>query len=76
VVDTPARISFLKKIHLFYGLGDDELAAVAEQLNESPYPAGSVIFEQGSKPESFYLIHSGTVKSSANRRERRDSLPF
>jgi CRP-like cAMP-binding protein len=62
VVEPSARISFLKKIHLFYGLGDDELAAVAEQLNESAYPAGSVIFEQNSKADSFYLIYGGNVK--------------
>lgn len=62
MVDTPARIDFLKKIHLFYGLGDDELAAVAEQLSEASYPAGGVIFQQDSKPESFYFIYGGSVR--------------
>jgi len=62
VVDTPERIAFLRKIHLFYGLGDDELSAVAEQLSETSYPAGSVIFQQDSKPESFYLIYGGNVR--------------
>jgi CRP-like cAMP-binding protein len=62
VVEPSARIAFLNKIHLFYGLGDDELAAVAEQLQESPYAEGEVIFEQNSKAESFYLIYSGNVK--------------
>lgn len=62
MVDTPAKIDLLKKIHLFYGLGDDELAAVAEQLSESVYAAGSVIFQQDSKPESFYLIYGGNVR--------------
>jgi hypothetical protein len=62
VVETFARVAFLRKLHIFYGLSDVELTAVAEQLEEHPYPAGSVIFEQGSKPESFYLIYSGGVK--------------
>ena len=62
MVDTPERIAFLRKIHLFYGLGDDELSAVAEQLSETSYPAGSVIFQQDSKPESFYLIYGGNVR--------------
>ena len=62
MVETFARVAFLKKLHIFYGLSDVELTAVAEQLDEHAYPAGSVIFEQGSKPESFYLIYSGGVK--------------
>ncbi len=62
MVETSARIEFLKKIHLFYGLKDDELLAVAEQLSESSYAKDSVVFQQDSKPESFYLIYSGKVK--------------
>ncbi|MEO8356806.1 MAG: cyclic nucleotide-binding domain-containing protein [Chloroflexota bacterium] len=62
MIDTPAKIDLLKKIHLFYGLGDDELSAVAEQLSETSYPAGGVIFQQDSKPESFYLIYGGNVR--------------
>ena len=62
MVDLPARIAFLRKIHLFYGLEDDELTAVAEQMAEAAYPAGSVIFQQETKPESFYLIYKGNVK--------------
>jgi hypothetical protein len=62
VVDTFARIPFLRKIHLFYGLEDSELTAVAEQLDEVSYPAGSVIFEQDTKAESFYFIYRGSVR--------------
>jgi hypothetical protein len=74
VVDTPERIAFLRKIHLFYGLGDDELMAVADQLNESPYPTGGVIFEQDSKAESFYLIYSGSVKIVRKREGKERTL--
>jgi uncharacterized membrane protein YdbT with pleckstrin-like domain len=62
VIDTPARVSFLKKIHLFFGLEADDLASVAEELTESIYPEGSVIFSQGSTADNFYLIYSGSVK--------------
>ena len=62
MVDTPVRIAFLKKIHLFYGLGDDELATVADQLEEYAYAEGSTIFEQNTRAESFYLIYVGSVK--------------
>jgi CRP-like cAMP-binding protein len=61
-IELSARIAFLKKIHLFYGLGDDELAIVAEELEEASYPAGSVIFEQDGKADSFYMIYGGNVR--------------
>jgi hypothetical protein len=62
VIELPARIAFLKRIHLFYGLDDVELAAVAEQLEESAYAAGAVIFQQDTKADSFYLIYNGSVR--------------
>jgi len=62
VIETSAKIAFLKKIHLFYGLEEDELAAVAEELREVSYPTGRVVFEQDSKSESFYLIYGGGVR--------------
>jgi hypothetical protein len=61
-IEIPARIIFLKKIHLFQGLEDEELQAVAEKLTEADYAAGAVIFEQAGKAESFYLIHGGSVR--------------
>lgn len=61
-IETSARVAFLKKIHLFYGLEDDELAAVAEKLGEQSYDTGQVIFEQGEEAKSFYLIYDGSVR--------------
>jgi Cyclic nucleotide-binding domain len=61
-IELPARIAFLKKIHLFQGLEEDEYAAIAEELDEASYPAGSVIFKQDSKADSFYLIYGGSVR--------------
>ena len=61
-IELPARIAFLKKIHLFHGLEEDEYAAIAEELDEASYPAGSVIFKQDSKADSFYLIYGGSVR--------------
>jgi uncharacterized membrane protein YdbT with pleckstrin-like domain len=62
VIDTFSRIAFLKKIHLFFGLTDEELASLAEDFTESSYPEGKTIFVQGSKADSFYLIYKGSVK--------------
>jgi hypothetical protein len=70
-IELSARIAFLKKIHLFHGLGDDELAAVAAVLDEVQYPKDAVIFQQGAKADSFYLIYGGTVRivRTVNKKE-------
>lgn len=61
-IELPARIAFLKKIHLFHGLNEDELGAIAAEMEEVSYPKGSVIFEQEAKADSFYLIYGGSVR--------------
>jgi len=61
-IELPARIAFLKKIHLFHGLGEAELAAIANELEEKSYPKDAVIFVQGGKADSFYLIYGGNVR--------------
>jgi CRP-like cAMP-binding protein/uncharacterized membrane protein YdbT with pleckstrin-like domain len=62
VIDTPAKVAFLKKIHLFYGLEDDELEIIANEMEEVSVPSGEVVFEQDSKSENFYLIYRGGVR--------------
>jgi len=62
VIDIPARVAFLRKIHLFYGLEDDELETIAKEIEEVSYPEGAVVFSQDSKSEGFYLIYQGSVR--------------
>ena len=61
-IEIPARVAFLKKIHLFHGLEDDELEAIAKELVEMQVPKGGVVFAQGGKADSFYLIYGGSVR--------------
>ena len=61
-IEIPARVAFLKKIHLFYGLEEDEFTALAEELDEVSVAKGAVIFEQDAKPDGFYLIYEGSVR--------------
>ena len=61
-IETPARVAFLKKIHLFYGLEDDDYERIASELDEMQVPKGGVVFEQGAKADSFYLIYGGSVR--------------
>ena len=62
MIETAARIDFLKKVHLFYGLEDEELETIADELEEVVVPEGEVVFEQESKSEGFYMIHKGSVR--------------
>ena len=61
-IEISARIAFLKKIHLFYGLEDDDYERIANELEEMPVAQGGVVFEQGVKADSFYLIYGGSVR--------------
>ncbi len=61
-VERSARIAFLKKIHLFYGLEDDALADVADELEEQIVPKDGVVVAQGAPAESFYMIYGGSVR--------------
>ncbi|HSL45815.1 MAG TPA: cyclic nucleotide-binding domain-containing protein [Anaerolineales bacterium] len=70
-IEFPARLAFLHRIHLFHDLTDDQLNLIAEKLDEKSYAAGSVIFEQNKKPESFFLIYEGTVRIT-RRQERKE----
>ena len=60
-IELPARVAFLKKIHLFHGLEEDELMAIAAELEEVSYPQGAVIFQQDGKADNFYLIPTSEV---------------
>ncbi|MEW6031026.1 MAG: cyclic nucleotide-binding domain-containing protein [Chloroflexota bacterium] len=62
MIPIPNRAAFFQKIHLFHDLTEDDLTRMAEIVDEKTYEAGEVIIEQGSRGESFYLIHSGRVK--------------
>jgi CRP-like cAMP-binding protein len=62
VVDIPARIAFLKKIHLFYGLEEEEFEAIANKMKEVSIANGEVVFKQDSASESFYMIYRGGVR--------------
>jgi hypothetical protein len=60
-IDTPERVVFLNRIHLFNGLNDDQFTAVAEVLTEETHPAGNEIITQGTQGDCLYLIWSGKV---------------
>lgn len=74
MIDTPARVVFLKKIHLFYGLEDAELEAMANDMEEVSVPNGEVIFKQDTPSESFYMIHQGSVRIVRKQGNKEEQL--
>ncbi len=74
MIPIPDRAAFFKKIHLFRDLDEDDLTRMAEIVDEKIYEAGEVIIEQGSRGESFYLIHSGKVKVTRRTEKAEEEL--
>ncbi len=61
-IEISARIAFLKKIHLFYGLEDDALLDLAQAIDEYPVSKDGVVVKQDSPADSFYMIYGGSVR--------------
>mgnify|MGYP001612828185 FL=1 len=59
--EIPEWIPFLKRIPLFKDLTGEDLRAVAERLKSLSLPRGAILFHQGDRGDSFYLITSGQV---------------
>lgn len=71
VIGLPQRLAFLKKSHLFHGLSDKDLEALASQMEERTFLAGETIFKQGDRDRTLYFIFDGKV---AVQREVRGTI--
>jgi hypothetical protein len=70
LIDTSTRIAFLNRIHLFYGLTEDQLKIVAEALTEEKIPTGKEIIKQGTEGGCLYLLWSGKVSITQEGKEQ------
>ncbi|HMR99454.1 MAG TPA: cyclic nucleotide-binding domain-containing protein [Anaerolineales bacterium] len=61
-IERSARIAFLKKIHLFFGLEEEEFASIAEEMDEMQVAKGEIVFKQDGTAEGFYMIFGGKVR--------------
>lgn len=59
-------------MHLFSGLDKNQLAGIAEKLNEQEISAGTVIIKRGDKPDGFYMIFAGRAKVTMPGPEKKD----
>src|SRR5271165_3343376 len=56
----PAEL--LSQIALFQGLGDEDREALAARMTEKTFKAGDIVFSQGDRGSSMYVVHSGAVQ--------------
>lgn len=59
--DTLVRVDFLKKLHLFRGLSDDQLKSVAEEMHEQTFEEPDTVFIQGMPADALFFIYQGRV---------------
>ena len=52
----------LAQISLFQGLADEDREALAKRLTEKSFKAGDIVFSQGDKGASMYIVQSGSVQ--------------
>ena len=57
---------FLKKVPIFSGLPDDDLARLCEMVDEVDLPAGEQLFAEGEMGEWAYIIEDGLLEILKN----------
>jgi CRP-like cAMP-binding protein len=67
------RIEILRKVPLFDGLSDKELAAVANAVKERRFDTGDTVVGEGEGGVGFFVIADGSARVEA-RGERRATL--
>ena len=70
-----APIEALRRVPLFAGLDDNELAQVALLFKERHFDAGDTVVMEGSDGAAFFLIESGEASVSVRGSERANLGP-
>ncbi len=73
-IETSQRTAFLTRSHLFNGLDESQIGAVAAELTEETFEAGKEIVKQGEPGDRLYLIWKGKVKVTQTRRGKEKLL--
>jgi len=69
-IETPERVDFLTRSHLFNSLTQQQYEAVAEELTEQTIPAGKEIVKQGEQADCLYLVWSGKAECYATGKDQ------
>ncbi len=74
MIEIAERILFLKKIHLFRDLRDNELSGVAERLIELTFKATESIFEEGDEADGLFMVFKGRTLATHTRNNKKIPL--
>jgi voltage-gated potassium channel len=62
-----SRVDALRRVPLFVGLADDDLAAIADAANEVEVPAGQLLVQPGEAGTGMFFICDGTAVVETRR---------
>jgi len=65
---TIEKVIILKSINLFSEISENDLLAIAMQLQEIEYEENTIVFEQGDLGTSLYIIVTGEVEVIVNEK--------
>ncbi|HSB39163.1 MAG TPA: cyclic nucleotide-binding domain-containing protein [Gaiellaceae bacterium] len=61
------RVEALRRVPLFVGMSDDDLAAIAEAANEVEVPPGQLLVQPGQAGTGMFFIAEGTAVVETRR---------
>jgi CRP/FNR family transcriptional regulator len=61
--DASDRIELLRRVSVFAGLSQDDLAAIAEVSISRRYSSGEVVFREGDGGDTCYIVRSGLARA-------------
>lgn len=67
----PAPVDVVKRVPLFSGLSNREVAELAQQFTERPFEAGTDLTSQGAAGVGFFVLGTGEARVMVNGVERR-----
>lgn len=70
------RVNVLRKVDLFACFSDDELAALAENLEEVSCAPGEILLEEGHPGHDFYVLLEGELSVVKGKRILSDITPI
>jgi len=68
------HFDFLKRVHFFRNLSDEEIRLVDSACHEESYRPGELLFSEGSNADRFYIVMQGRVEVWKNYYEPRPDL--
>ena len=68
MLSSEARVAFLRRIHLFQELAEEELESIAANLGEETRAEGDMIYTKGEQADRFFIILRGAVRLTLPRR--------